>query len=155
MIRYTFKDADAYMVGMGLFHEVGADYQAVGGNEILTTTDPGFDSEQQSELDKLLFKAPNVEGPYPIQTDPPPVALPDATAPPPEAGGILAGQEALTAEEVEPPVDPDMPPRSGAGSGRDAWVAYAGRLRAAGVAIPEFGDDTSRDQIIELVEAHR
>jgi len=43
----------------------------------------------------------------------------------------------------------DEPPRSGAGSGRDAWAAYA---TSKGINVPA---DAGRDQIIELVEAQR
>jgi len=57
----------------------------------------------------------------------------------------------------EPATDPSTPPgdggseppRSGAGSGREAWAAYATGL---GLVVDT---DLSRDQIIELVEAHR
>jgi hypothetical protein len=56
-------------------------------------------------------------------------------------------------EEPEPEAEPEAeveevtePPRSGAGSGRDAWVAYAG---AQGV---EVTDDMTRDDIIAAVE---
>lgn len=47
----------------------------------------------------------------------------------------------------EQPVDEPPPPRSGAGSGRDAWAAYAGRR---GVPVT---DDMSRDDIAAAVEA--
>jgi hypothetical protein len=43
----------------------------------------------------------------------------------------------------------DEPPRSGAGSGREAWAAYAA---SKGINVPK---DAGRDQIIELVEAQR
>jgi hypothetical protein len=53
--------------------------------------------------------------------------------------------------EAEPEPEPEAeevtePPRSGAGSGRDAWVAYAG---TQGV---EVTDDMTRDDIIAAVE---
>lgn len=52
------------------------------------------------------------------------------------------------ASEPEPEPEPadQAPPKSGAGSGRDAWVAYA---ESQGV---EVTDDMTRDEIIEAVE---
>lgn len=51
-------------------------------------------------------------------------------------------------EDPDPEVDPeDEPPRSGKGSGLDAWVAYAESL---GIEVPE---DASRDDVIDLVDA--
>jgi hypothetical protein len=55
--------------------------------------------------------------------------------------------------EPEPEAEPedsgdDAPPRSGAGSGRDAWATYA---ESQGV---EVTDDMTRDEIIEAVEEH-
>jgi hypothetical protein len=150
MIRYTFRDQDHYMVGIGLFMEAGADWRAVGGNEVVVNGEPAFDDEQHAEMAKLLLREPQIEGPFPIQVDLQPVPEPEAFATPPVAGGEqLSGQPALSATEVEPPVDPAMPPRSGAGSGRDAWATYATSL---GLAV---ADDLTRDQIIDLVEAHR
>lgn len=60
--------------------------------------------------------------------------------------------EAIPGHEPEPvkygPVTNvvDTPPKSGAGSGRDAWAAHAESL---GVAVT---DDMTRDEIIEAVE---
>ena len=74
-------------------------------------------------------------------------------------GGLDAEQRAEVAKLADlppagddpstPPGDGGAPPRSGAGSGRDAWAAYAA---AQGVQVD---DDMSRDQIIEAVEAQR
>lgn len=63
-------------------------------------------------------------------------------------GGVLpltddAGPAATSAADGDTPTEP---PRSGAGSGRDAWVAYAA---ARGL---EVADDASRDQIITAVD---
>lgn len=55
--------------------------------------------------------------------------------------------EAATAAEAEPASE--EPPRSGRGSGADAWAAYAGSL---GISVDP---DWSRDDIIERVDAHR
>lgn len=50
---------------------------------------------------------------------------------------------------VEPRAAVGQPPRSGKGSGLEAWRAYA---EAVGVTVPA---DSSRTQIIEFVEANR
>jgi hypothetical protein len=61
-------------------------------------------------------------------------------------------QAEAEAEAQEPAAEPaavtesGAPPRAGAGSGRDAWVAYA---ESQGVAVT---DDMTRDEIIEAVE---
>jgi hypothetical protein len=48
--------------------------------------------------------------------------------------------------EPEPEVESSAPPRSGAGSGREAWATYA---ESQGLAVT---DDMTRDEIIELVD---
>lgn len=62
-----------------------------------------------------------------------------------QAGEELTGAEQEAAEDSDSGSD-EPPPRGGAGSGSDAWTAYAGRK---GVSIPE---DASRDEIIAAVE---
>lgn len=49
-------------------------------------------------------------------------------------------------EPLDPEFTPEEPPRSGKGSGLDAWATYARQL---GHAIP---DDASRDDVIALVD---
>lgn len=49
----------------------------------------------------------------------------------------------------------EAPPKSGPGASRAAWAAHAEELRTAGHPIPEVPESMSRDDIIELVEAHR
>lgn len=63
---------------------------------------------------------------------------------------VTDGSARVLAKTGWVPVDsgPTLPPKSGAGSGRDAWVAYA---EANGVAI---APDASRDVVIAAVEAH-
>lgn len=56
-------------------------------------------------------------------------------------------EPATTGEADAPPVEPVMPPRNGAGSGRDKWAEYAEALE---VAVPE---DAARDDIIALLDA--
>jgi hypothetical protein len=48
--------------------------------------------------------------------------------------------------EAPTPTGEDVPPRSGRGSGRDAWVAYA---EANGL---DVGEDRTREQIIADLE---
>lgn len=72
------------------------------------------------------------------------------TVPPPEVAKAITNPDAW--EDSTPPAaeesdDAEEPPRSGKGSGEDAWRAYAERL---GINVP---DDASRDDIIALVDA--
>jgi hypothetical protein len=68
--------------------------------------------------------------------------------------GVDLGEQAAEPEavEVEPEPEPEpepedqVPPRAGAGSGRDVWAAYA---ESQGV---EVTDDMTRDEIIAAVE---
>lgn len=57
-----------------------------------------------------------------------------------------AEPEAEPEAEAEPEDSDGAPPKSGAGSGRDAWVEYA---ESQGVDVT---DDMTRDEIIEAVE---
>jgi hypothetical protein len=62
--------------------------------------------------------------------------------------GVIAGPSKSSSEEpVAAPVD-EAPPKAGAGSSRDAWVAYA---ESKGV---EVTDDMTRDDIVDAVEAY-
>lgn len=74
----------------------------------------------------------------PSQEDAPPAPdeAPPAEAPEPDAGA----DEDLVVELPEPP-------KRGAGSGKDAWAAYA---RSKGITVTA---DMNRDEIIDAVEA--
>lgn len=60
------------------------------------------------------------------------------------AAGKITNPKAWQAEETA-----DEPPRTGRGSSREAWVAYAEGL---GIAVP---DDASKDDIVALVDSRR
>lgn len=66
---------------------------------------------------------------------------PDAQAPASGSGGV--GDPVPAADEVK------APPRSGRGSGTEAWRAYAD---AIGV---DYADGAERDEIIIAVDAHQ
>lgn len=68
---------------------------------------------------------------------------PDLGPPVPPPSQQAAGAPATVEESGSAVV---VPPRSGPGSGRDAWAAYADAL---GV---QYGDGDKRDDIIELIE---
>lgn len=55
-------------------------------------------------------------------------------------------EDDATADEAVPAVPGERPPTSGAGSGRDAWEAYA---RSQGVEVTE---DMNRDAIVAAVD---
>lgn len=70
------------------------------------------------------------------------------------AAARITNPKAWTDDEPAPEPEPEpvqpgpdgQPPRSGRGSGRDAWAAYAA---ARGLDVP---DDASRDEIIAAVD---
>ena len=62
-----------------------------------------------------------------------------------EVAAVVAADTAGAVSDVSE-FGAEAPPRSGAGSGRDAWVAYAA---SRGV---EVTDDMTRDEIIEAVD---
>lgn len=60
---------------------------------------------------------------------------------------VLLGQPSAEEEPAEEPeYEPEAPPRAGAGSGRDAWAAYAESQEV------EVTDDMTRDEIIAAVD---
>lgn len=87
-----------------------------------------------------------------------PIDLPEAEAEPADPELETVAPDAPPAENGEntentkpgntEPTAPTAPPKSGAGSGRDEWVAYAA---AIGV---EVDPEASRDEIIAAVESH-
>lgn len=117
MHRLRARGFENFLYVTGLLDEAGVAWKPVGGNELLVPDDT-FTRMSAEQLTELAGATRNpVEAPADV---PPPVA--------PAADAVAA------------------PPRSGAGSGRDAWAAYADSL---GIEVP---DDMTRDDIIALVE---
>lgn len=131
MANLRFRDTDTLLKGMGVLTSSGTKFQPVGGNEVAIHGDLTLTPDQRDQLaDLLRDPLPGTSG-----SD-----QPAAAAPP----GVADGTEATEGDSVG-----DMPPKSGPGSGRDVWAAYAERLHVT------VTDDMSRDDIIEAVEAHR
>lgn len=133
-VRLQVQDSEAVLVIAGILAEAGAGdtWYSPGGNEVVfpEANLALLNAEQRAEVAKLSGGA-----------------LPPTDAPAPpgsNAGAAPTGGSAGVA-----PPSADEPPRSGAGSGRDAWAAYA---TSKGITVPA---DAGRDQIIELVEAQR
>lgn len=131
--RLQLRDGEAVLVVAGILAEAGHGtdvWYSPGGNEVVVAQAAldGLDAEQRAEVAKLSAGSG---------------APPTAAAPATPGSSTGAGTA---------PVGDDTggePPRSGAGSGRDAWAAYAA---SKGINVPA---DAGRDQIIELVEAQR
>jgi hypothetical protein len=62
------------------------------------------------------------------------------------AAEAINNPDVWAAEKPAPTVEATEPPRAGAGSGRDAWVAYA---ESVGVSVTE---DMGRDDIVAAVD---
>jgi hypothetical protein len=78
------------------------------------------------------------------------ISNPGVWADPEEADRARSEFENAQASDGEEPVEALVePPRSGAGSGRDAWVSFAAQQ---GV---DVGDDDTRDDIIAAVDAEK
>lgn len=84
---------------------------------------------------------PSGDGPPPSET---PDETPESPSPDPDQAPPA---EATEAEDEDLLGELPEPPKRGAGSGRDAWAAYAA---SKGVAVT---DDMNRDEIIDAVEA--
>jgi hypothetical protein len=124
-----------YVIGLlidgGLVPDV--DFMPTGGNEVLIAQGawPRLDADTQHEITRFV---PGIK----IVPEPPgggddPEALT-------EHGGSSPSGRGDTGDV------PVAPPRSGAGSGRDAWASYARELGL------EVTPDLNRDDIIALVE---
>ncbi len=125
-----FIDGDAFMVGVAVLMEAGADWFSVGGNQVRINGGVDLDDEQRAELDKLTVHAvPALDG-APVAAEP-------------QTEFVPATQVATLAAAV------DTPPRTGPGATRDAWSAWADQNK---VPYPE---GASRDEIIAAVDAAR
>jgi hypothetical protein len=124
-----FTDHEAFMVGVSVLMEAGADWFSVGGNQVRINGGVALDAEQRAELDKLTVGAlPALDG-----APPPSEAQPEL---------VPAAQVAALADATAPP------PRSGPGASRDAWAAWL-----AGQNF-QVGADASRDDMIAAWDQH-
>lgn len=132
MTTLRFNDDTHQLLGLGLLAEAGVGGMPIGGCELVVDDDylSRLDVEQQAELDRLTrdpLVDPEIEA-----------VLADPVRP--EFNTAPAGTEAA--------VNLALPPRTGPGSGRDAWAAAAVARK-----IP-VTDTMTRDDIIRAVEAH-
>lgn len=124
---------DHQLFVMGLLMEAGVDVTPVGGGELAMPADQlsMLTAEHRAELAVAL------------RDDLPVIADPQPT----QVGG---GKPAVTPPVAAPPAgagnEGGPPPRTGPGSGRDTWAAYAA---AQGITFPA---DAGRDVIISLTE---
>ena len=126
--RLRFRGPEAQLVGVGILGEVDALWRPLGANEVDVDRDAldRLDDEQRSELDALT------RDPFPLtEAAHPPVAADGTTS----AVGVVG----------------EAPPRSGAGSSRTVWAAYATALTESGIPVT-VTNDMSRDDIVEAVD---
>lgn len=119
MIHLRFIDDPAYLVGVGVLLEAGLTPHTRGGNEVDIDNWAPLDPEQRAELAKLTRDPIDVEAPW----------VTTVTVPRPEQVPGL-----------------DQPPRTGPGSSRDAWAAYADTYQI------EYPSGAGRDEIISAVD---
>lgn len=169
MDRLRFRNEGHYLVGVGILGEAGVVVHPRGGNEVDVVADGWADrlnDEQRAELVKLVrdpIAYTDAEGNQVVQASPDGMVAELAAAegesgqPLPAAGDGATEHEA---EAVTPPVAAEgtqgqavawvgeQPPRTGPGSGRDAWAAFADDNKIS------YPADAGRDDIIRAVEAH-
>lgn len=151
MDRLRFRNEGHYLVGVGILGEAGVVVHPRGGNEADVVADGWADrlnDEQRAELVKLVrdpIAYTDAEGNQVVQASP---------------DGMVAELTAAEAAAVTPPVAAEgtqgqavawvgeKPPRTGPGSGRDAWAAFADDNKIS------YPADAGRDDIIRAVEAH-
>lgn len=132
------RGADAAMYVTSLMLEADVPVRPVGGNRLRVAADwrERLPADLVSDVDESLRTyVPTPPGDEGGTVDP---VSAEETQPAPGA-----------APDEEPAPAPVAPPRSGTGSGRDAWAAYADAL---GV---EYPADAGRDDIIQLTEEHQ
>jgi hypothetical protein len=128
VIRLRFRGQERLLVGVGVLGEAQITWRPLGGNEVEVESLEGLDDEQRGELIKLV-RDPLESSTAAVL----PVAAVDTGA---DAVGALVGA---------------APPRAGQGSSREAWVAHAEKLTAAGVPVV-VTDTMGRDEIVAAVD---
>jgi hypothetical protein len=94
--------------------------------------------------------APEIRNPACWEDD----VLPDGVEPSPDPAGPAPPAVPVQGPDDggdEPPVAPVIPPKSGKGSGRDQWAAYAESLGVA--TVDDEGKPLERHQIIDAIDA--
>jgi len=127
VIRLRFRGQPRLLVGVGVLGEAAIPWRPLGGNEVEVESLDGLDDEQRGELSKLVRD---------------PLESSSAGAPVPAEGTGADAVGALVGE---------APPRAGQGSSREAWVAHAEKLTAAGVPVA-VTDNMGRDDIVAAVD---